>query len=253
MEIDIAVAGGFMLSLARTSAWVMAAPVFGSRGMGSIGRLALALALSMFLAPLAARDASIPSDIVVFAMTMVGQAIVGLLLGWATGLVVHAVEAAGAAIDLAGGFTIASLIDPLTGNQNALFARFANLVFVTLLFASNAHELLLTGFVRSFDAIPADQFPVLGADTLAGAAKAVGLLLVVALEIGAPVLGVLFLTEVALGLAARFAPNANVFMLGMPLKALITFTATGAALLFLPGRIGDLVRQSIDLGTGFLT
>ena len=252
MEIDLSIAGGFMLSLARTSAWVMAAPVFGSRGMGMVGRLALALALSMFLAPLAAGDGTIPTDILVFAMTMVGQAMVGLLLGWATGLVVHAVEAAGAAIDLAGGFTIGSLIDPLTGNQNALFARFANLVFITLLFASNAHELLMTGFVRSFEAVPASEFPVLGADTIAGAAGAVGLLLVVALEIGAPVLGVLFLTEVALGLAARFAPQANVFMLGMPLKVLVTFTATGAALVFLPGRIGDLVRQSIDLGTGFL-
>jgi flagellar biosynthetic protein FliR len=253
VELDVTVAAGFMLSLARTSAWVMAAPVFGSRGMGSVGRLALALALSIFLAPLAAKDTAVPTDIVLFAMTMIGQVLVGLMLGWATGLIVNAVEAAGAAIDLAGGFTIASLIDPFTGNQSALFARFANLVFVTLLFASNAHELLMTGFVRSFDAIPADQFPVLGAETLAGAARAVGLLLVVALEIGAPVLGVLFLTEVALGMAARFAPQANVFMLGMPLKALITFGATGAALVFLPGRIGDLVRQSIDLGTGFLT
>jgi flagellar biosynthetic protein FliR len=252
VELDIAVAGGFLLSLARTSAWVMAAPVFGSRGMGSVGRLALALALSMFLAPLAARSGDVPTDIVEFAVTMVGQVIVGLLLGWATGLVVHAVEAAGAAIDLAGGFTIGSLIDPFTGNQSALFARFANLVFVTLLFASNAHELLMAGFVRSFEAVPADRFPVLGADTVAGAASAVGLLLVVAIEIGAPVLGVLFLTEVALGLAARFAPQANVFMLGMPLKALVTFGATGAALVFLPGRIGDLVRQSIDLGTGLL-
>ena len=252
MELDLTVLSGFILSLARTSAWVMAAPVFGSRGMGAVGRLALALALSLFLAPLAAKTGTVPTDVVEFVMTMVGQVIVGLLLGWTTGLILHAFEAAGAAIDLAGGFTIGALIDPFTGNQSALFARFTNLLFVTLLFSSNAHEMLVAGFVRSFDAVPADQFPVLGSDTAIGAAGAVGGLLVVAIEIGAPVLGVLFLTEVALAMAARFAPQANVFMLGMPLKAMITFATMGAALVFLPSRMGELVRQSIDIGANFL-
>jgi flagellar biosynthetic protein FliR len=252
MEIDIALVGGFVLSLARTSAWVMAAPVFGSRGMGAVGRLSLALALSLFLAPLAARGGEIPVDLVGFLMTMVGQVIVGLLLGWATGLVLHAFEAAGSMIDLAGGFTIGALIDPFTGNQSALFARFTNLLFVTVLFASNAHETLVAGFVRSFDAVPADRFPVLGAESAMGAAAAAGGLLAVAIEIGAPVLGVLFLTEVALALAARFAPQANVFMLGMPLKALVTFAAMGAALVFLPNRVADLVRSSVDIGISLL-
>jgi flagellar biosynthetic protein FliR len=248
VTLDVGVAGVFLLALARTSAWVVAAPVFGARGTTAMGRLALALALSLFLAPIAAERAALPSDVPGFVVAMVGQIIVGLLLGWATGLVLHAFEAAGSAIDLASGFSVGALIDPINGNSTALFARFSNLLFVTLLFATNGHQLLVEGFVRSFDALPADQFPVLGGGSAMTAAGAVGGLMVAALEIGAPVLGALFLTEVALALASRFAPQANVFLVGLPLKVLIAFVALGGALVFLPGHLERLVAMALRTG-----
>ena len=252
MTIDVDVVAAFMLALARTSTWVVAAPVFGGRGMATTGRLALALALALFVAPIVAPDASLPPDIPGFVITMIGQGLIGLLLGWATGLVLYAFEAAGSAIDLASGFSVGALIDPLSGNHTALFARFTHLLFVTLLFATNAYQVLVAGFVRSFDAVPADTFPVLGSAGPAQAASAVGGLVVAALEIGAPVLGALFLTEVALGLAARFAPQANVFLLGLPLKVLVAFIAMGSALAFLPGHLERVVDTAVRTGGSFL-
>ena len=42
--------------------------------------------------------------------------------------------------------------------------------------------------------------------------------LVVAMKIGAPVVGVLLLTTVGLGILARTVPQMNVFIVGFPLK-----------------------------------
>lgn len=252
MTVDLTLAAGFVLILARTSAWVMAAPVFSARGLSSVGRLALAIALSIFLAPLAASGLHVPTDIGPFAGLILGQVVVGLVLGWATGLLLHAFEAAGTAIDTASGLSMGSILDPVTGTPSAVFARLTNMVFLALLFATNAHHSLIQGFVRSFDAVPVDRFPALGGDGALAAASAVTGILLAALEIGAPVLGALFLTEVALALMSRFVPQANVFVVGMPVKVGVALLAVGSALVFFPARLTGLLETSLRTGAGLL-
>jgi flagellar biosynthetic protein FliR len=62
----------------------------------------------------------------------------------------------------------------------------------------------------------------------------------------AQVLAALFLGEVVLGLAARLAPQANVFILGLPAKLLITMTIVGATLLFFPEAMNTFERTLTD-------
>jgi flagellar biosynthetic protein FliR len=252
VTLDPTLVGAFVLILARTSAWVMAAPVFSARGLSSVGRLALALALSIFLAPLAANGAALPVDIGPFAGLILGQVLVGLLLGWATGLLLHAFEAAGTAIDTASGLSMGAILDPVSGTPSAVFARLSNMVFLALLFVTNGHHALIDGFVRSFDAVPVDRFPVFGSDGALAAGHAVTGILLAALEIGAPVLGALFLTEVALALMSRFVPQANVFAVGLPVKVLVALLAVGGALVFFPARLTGLLDSSLRTGAGLL-
>ena len=251
MTLDLTLVAAFVLVLARTSAWVVAAPVFSARGISAVGRLALAAALSIFLAPIAATGVDVPTDIGPFAGLILGQVLVGLVLGWATGLLLHAFEAAGTAIDTSSGLSMGSLMDPITGTPAAVFARFSNMVFLALLFATNAHHALIEGFVRSFHAVPVDRFPVIGGGALAAGRAVTGVLLA-ALEIGAPVLGALFLTEVALALVSRFVPQANVFAVGLPVKVLVTLLTLGGALVFFPARLAGLLDSSLRTGAGLL-
>jgi flagellar biosynthetic protein FliR len=71
--------------------------------------------------------------------------------------------------------------------------------------------------------------------------------LVAALEVAAPLLGVLFLTDVALGFAARFVPQANALSLAMPLKTLVALTAAGATLALFPAHAASLLDPAIRL------
>ena len=45
-------------------------------------------------------------------------------------------------------------------------------------------------------------------------------MLVAAVEMAMPALAALFVAEVVLGIASRFAPQANIFLLGLPAKVI---------------------------------
>ncbi len=246
MTLDAAIVTAFLLCLARTSAWVMTAPFMSGKSFPSLAKLALAISMSLFLAPLV--DASkVPSDVLPFFGIALGQVLVGLGIGWVSGLFVQAFGVAGALVDAQSGFSIGAMFDPVSGAQSTVYSRFYNMLFMVLLFVTNAHLTLIGGFVRSFSAIPADKFPMFGIGGPTAVGAAVSQLFVAALQIAAPVLGALFLTEVALAMAARFAPQANIFSVGLPLKVVISILSVGTALILLPGYLPGLVDQGVGL------
>ena len=65
-----------------------------------------------------------------------------------------------------------------------------------------------------------------------------------AVEIAAPVIAVLFATQILLGLLAKAAPQVNVFVFGMPLQVLLALVAVGLALVALPGDVTNLVGRA---------
>lgn len=236
----------FLLVLARTGAWVMAAPVLSAKGMSSIGRLAVAVGLAIFVTPLVAEQA-VPSDVPSYAVAVVGQVAVGLALGMLTNLLFAAFEVAGSLVDLFGGFSYATIVDPLSGQPAAAFSRLFTVCFSAIFFVSDAYQVILGGFVRSFAGIPVDHFPSLSDGAASALGHAATQVLISALEVAAPLLGVLFLTDVALGFAARFVPQANALALAMPLKTLVALTAAGATLALLPGHAAHLIDPAVHL------
>jgi len=237
----------FLLVLARTSAWVLAVPLFAARGVPSTVRLCLAVTLSLFLVPVLG-DVDPPATTPEFAVAVVAQVVVGLALGLLTALVLSAVEVAGGFVDLSSGFSYGAMLDPVSGAQSAAFARLTSLTFMTLVFVTEGYQSVLAGFVRSFQALPVGALPGLAAD----ADRVLGALLsgvfVAALQIGAPLLGVLFLTEVALALATRFVPQANALVVGLPVKSLVALLAAGGMLAVLPAHVPALVEQAARIG-----
>lgn len=236
----------FLLVLARTGAWVVSAPVLSARGMPGVGRLAAAVALALFVTPsLAARQ--VPDGLGRYVVAALGQVAVGLALGLLTQLLFLAFEVAGGWIDTAGGFAAASILDPLSGQPAAAFSRLFSLVFGALFFVTDTYAKVIGGLVGSFRAWPLDALPSLSDGAGPALGTAVTQVLANALQIGAPLLGVLFLTDVALGVAARFVPQANTLSLALPVKSLVALAAAGAALSLLPAQLGGLVEPAVQL------
>jgi len=236
----------FLLVLARTSSWVLTAPGLSARGVGGTGRLALAGGLSVFLTPLVQDDAP-ERSLAAFAAAALGQVAIGLALGFLTGLLFAAFEVAGTIADLSSGFSYASIVDPLSGQPAAAFSRLFAMAFIAVMFASDAYQTIVAGFVHSFTVLPLTSLPSLDAGAIGALGSAVTGVIGSAIQVGAPLLGVLFLTDVALSMASRFVPQANALAMAMPVKTLVALTAAGATLALLPGHAAGLLDPAVRL------
>lgn len=232
---------GLFLALTRVGAFVVASPLL-ARLVPAPGRLAVATTLGLFLAE-PVRSGPTIGDLAVLAA---GNAAIGLVLGFLTGLLFELFGAAGALVDLTSGLSSSAFFDPSQGRQAAVFSRLFNLVGLALFYALGGVEVLVRGLATSVQAIPLDGRLGVSSDLADLTLRLTGRLLVLAAELALPLLSALFLSEVALGLAARLAPQANVFVLGLSVKLLLTFAVVSASLALFPGAVDSLFPSIAD-------
>jgi flagellar biosynthesis protein FliR len=243
-DVPIAELIAVMLGAARAGAWMLLCPPFNSRLIPGPVKALLSVGLALPMSPYL--KASIPSiqtsDIIASAAL---QVFIGAALGFVTLMLFSAIQAAGDLLDVFGGFTLAMAYDPLSQSQSSIFGRFYNLTAVTLLFASNAHELILRGFLQTFRTLPLNASFSMG--TLNNLLiKGVGEMFLAALQIAGPLIAVLFLTDVAFGLLNRVAPALNAFQLGFPAKIFLVLTLSGTAVAILPRIVETIVKQAVS-------
>jgi flagellar biosynthetic protein FliR len=233
-----------MLGAVRAGAWMAVCPPFNSRLIPGTVKALLSVGLALPMAPqLAAAVPSIQTaDIIASAVL---QVFIGAALGFITLLFFSAVQAAGDLLDVFGGFTLAMAYDPLSQSQSSIFGRFYNLVAVTLLFASDGHQLILRGFLQTFRTLPLDASFSMG--TLSSLlTRGLGEMFLASLQIAGPLIAILFLTDVAFGLLNRVAPALNAFQLGFPAKILLVLTLAGTAIAMLPRVVSTLVNHAVS-------
>jgi flagellar biosynthetic protein FliR len=78
-------------------------------------------------------------------------------------------------------------------------------------------------------------------------ARMLGVVLVLAVRIAAPVVVVLLATEALLGLMARVAPAFNVMIVGAPARVVIGLLVVAATLISLPPLIARYAPVTLDL------
>lgn len=233
-----------LLVALRITAFVVVAPPFANRAIPARVKALLAVALALAVSP--SVDVG---TVAVQAGPMVIAAAWAVLTGAATGFCVYllfaAVQAAGDALDVFGGFQLASAFDPLMQSGSAIFGRFYQFLTVVLLFASDGHLLLLRGLARTFEVVGVAEG--VSVDVVARVVtQGVGQLVVAALQVAGPLIAVLFLTDVGLGLLTRAAPALNAFALGFPLKILVTLTLASIAVALLPSVVEGLTQDAAE-------
>jgi flagellar biosynthesis protein FliR len=233
---------GFLLALVRTSAWIVVTPPFSSRAIPPRVSISLAAGLALIMAP-AVPVAPELFQFWPFVSAVAYQAFVGLALGFAVYLFFVVIQVAGELVDIQAGFAAAQLYDPFTNATASPIGRLYQLVATTMLFAINGHLLLVRGFLSSFDAAPLSGPSLDAVGSLF--TSELGRFLLAAMEIAAPLLAALFLTELTLGLLARAAPQINVMTIGFVVKILLALGLVGLALPILPSVLHDLVGQSV--------
>jgi flagellar biosynthesis protein FliR len=234
----------FLLVLCRISSFFVVAPVFGSRNVPAAFKIGLAVFVSFLVFLTVGFDASVAFD-ARYPLAVIREALAGLLLGFAAYLFFAIVQTSGAFIDLQLGFGLANIVDPLSG---AAMPVMGNLKFMTMLLvflAVNGHHYLLGAIMDSYKWLPLDNDffrTVYEGRLTAFLTETFAATFLMALQIAAPILAAVFLTDVGLALLARTAPQYNVFVVGIPIKILVGLSML---VLLMPG-FGVLFRLVFD-------
>jgi flagellar biosynthetic protein FliR len=189
--------GGVMLALPRLLGVAIPVRV----------RVLLALLFAAALMPLA--TVAMPArDLLALAMLVLRELTLGILLSFAAAIAVGAVMTAGDLIGSGmelntGGLLRANIVAPniLADGMGAL----AGMLF----FVGGFHRALLLGLARSLTVAPLGTLELPDPGALVVLA---GRLLVLALEIGLPVIVALFVLALAQGVIARLAPQVNILI-----------------------------------------
>lgn len=235
----------FLLVLVRWAGFIMLAPILGGRAVPVYIKLALSISLAAVVYPIIAAGHTPPADPFNYAMLMLRETMIGLCMGFISQQILFILQGAGHIIDTQLGFSMGNLIDPINSAPAPLTGNFKVILATMLLLSTNAHHYLIAALVRSYDYVQllgGGSSPTLsqfGVNFLT--ATFVG-----AVRIALPVAGVLLLTEIALGFAARALPQMNVFMLGFPLKIGLGFLLMLWLVPYMGTQVENLFQDSLN-------
>ncbi len=242
---------GFILVLARVTPLFIIAPVFSSEVIPARVRGVIAVGISIGLAPIALHGQRIPTDV----FTLGGLVIEGLLVGFGfaftMAVLMGAVESAGAIVDVLSGFSYGSLINPMNNQEGAVMNRFYSLVGTLIFLVIGGDAWMLRGLNRTFQLVPLTSGPRLSS-LVGGAEQVFSTVFASALEVAAPVVVALLITDVAFGVVSRVVPSLNVFAVGFPTKVAVTLLVVGASLPFTANWISDQLSVSVGDALGAL-
>jgi flagellar biosynthetic protein FliR len=222
--LDAIISGGifgYLVVFARIGSMLMMLPGFGEAYVSPRIRLALALVISLVVAPAVADlIPAIPESGWTLLLMLGNEIGIGLFLGLVARLTLSALQVAGTIIAFQSSLANAFVNDPTTAQQASVPSTFLLVLGLMLIFATNLHHMMLTAMVESYGLFSPAALPEMG-DMAQAITKIVSGSFVLAVQISAPFLVVGLVFYLGLGLLARLMPQVQVFFIAMPLQVLL--------------------------------
>lgn len=238
----------FLIILVRVTALIQVAPLFSSKAFPQTAKLGFALFVSIAIFPWVAEQGYLlPDTPVDYFLVVVGEAMIGIILGFFLNIIFAAFQVAGQFFSLQMGFGASQVFDPLAQIQIPLMGQFLNIAgMFTFLVISGAQKLLLVGVYGSFKSIQAVDLVARRAQLFPLFLRSLGDLFVNSLTISFPILGTLLLISVTVGLLAKAAPQMNLLMMGFPIAIGTALILIVAAAPFLIGAFSRLLEGGFE-------
>ncbi|EOA05564.1 flagellar biosynthesis protein FliR [Herbaspirillum frisingense GSF30] len=222
------------------------APPFGSASVPMLVKVLLGIAIGAVLAP----DVPVPPAIDPMSMTglliLLQQLLIGLSMGLAMRVVFAAVEAAGELTSSTMGLSFAAFFDPQSQGRTAVISQVLSLLATMVFLSLNGHLLLLQVMAESFHTLPITGQPI----TTEGFHQLVlwgAKVFSMGVQLSLPLLIALLITNFALGILTRAAPQLNLFGIGFSITMLSGFILIAFALPYMLTPLQRLLSDGIEM------
>jgi flagellar biosynthetic protein FliR len=252
----------FGLIMGRLVPAINYTPFFGGGAVPGRAKIALSFALAFLLYPAMASAIpveAVPTSFIPFLLLMLKETMIGFTIGYITSLIFYGIQSAGQMVDNMRGATIAQLQNLQLNTQASLLGQFKLQVAIVLFFSIDGHLLYIRGLFYSFEKLPVNLYPQVGplvvntqlSPIVSDIIRLSSDVLLVSLQLAAPVLVCMFLTDVVFGIFNRVAPQINVFFLSISVKMMLAlfmlFLLWGAIITQMEERFGEYIKALYTL------
>jgi flagellar biosynthetic protein FliR len=234
----------FAWPLARVLALFASAPIIGNPSLPVQVKIGLALLLTILLAPLLPPPPDIDPASATGLLILAQQMLIGLAIGFAMQIVFHATEMAGEFIGLQMGLGFATLYDASIPGFIPVLGQYMGVIVSLVFLAIDGHLLLLSGLAGSFDALPIAA--ISAAPGLRSLVEWAGCIFAYSLKLSLPLMAALLITNLALGVLTRAAPQLNIFAVGFPLTILMGLLVLALSLPYFTPVFDQLFRDGLE-------
>lgn len=214
-----------ILTLARLAPIVTLAPFFGSRVLPHPVKMVFSICLTLIVLPKILITSTEPLYFnATLILLFVKELFIGFIMGFFLGLPFLIVSSAGTFIDHQRGAASLMVTDPTIQAQTSPIGTLYNLVLIALFFAVDGPFFVIDAVLDSYQIVPPDKLlnPLFFAPQAILREKIVVALQVfaeLALQLSAPALIAILMTDTFLGIINRLAPQVQITFLGMGLKS----------------------------------
>ncbi|SAL58972.1 flagellar biosynthetic protein FliR [Caballeronia terrestris] len=214
----------FLWPFVRILALIATAPVLSHMGVPVRVKVGLAGFITLIVAPTLG---AVP-QVTVFSADgvwiMVNQFLIGAALGVTMQVAFAAIDAAGEFIGQQMGLGFAMLYDPRAGGNAVVISRYLNTIAMLAFLVFDGHLQMIAALVTTFQSVP------IGVNVVGAAAHAQGWKVLASygasmfstgLLLALPVVAALLISNLALGILNRAAPQIGIFQVGFPVTMLV--------------------------------
>jgi flagellar biosynthetic protein FliR len=239
----------FFFPLARILALLTAAPPFNNAALTLRVRLMLGLAIAIAITPALPKIPPLEPASGIGLWILGQQMLIGFAMGFSIRLIFSAIDMAGNLIATQMGLGFATLYDPQNTAQTPVVSEFLGLLALLIFMAINGHLMLIATLTHSFTVIPISATAP-GSGTWLNMANAGVVIFSSGLLLALPVLVALLITNVALGVLSRAAPQLNLFAVGFPLTLALGFAMLIISMSYLGAPLQQLFEQGLQAVLG---
>ena len=233
----------FFLGIARIIPIVVFAPFFGSKLPSGV-KMGLSVSMTIiFLPHITMQSQTVPDFNSLYIILFIKELFIGFILGLLVSVPFYVALSAGSLIDFLRGSSSLQVTDPSSQEQTSPIGILYNYMLIVIFYNLNGPLMLFDGILDSYNIIPADGLinplffqmkqPIW--ELIMGVLSK---LIALSIQLSAPAILAILMTEVFLGIANRLAPQVQIVFLGMSLKSLIGLSVLCAAWMFILQQLG---------------
>jgi len=212
----------FFWPLVRVLGLFSSAPFFSHRSLPIRIRVSLGVAITFLIAPTLAPFPITDPLSWMGLLILTQQFLIGIAIGFIMRLIFSGVELSGELIGMTMGFGFASFFNPQSGGQSSAINQLLSLLTILIFMATDLHLQLLESLVESFTSLPIGS-NTLGKNSFQQLAFLGKNIFSISIQLSLPIIAALLMTNMALGVLTKAAPQLNLFGIGFPITMLVGF------------------------------